>query len=123
MAKPARVRPAPESLRCGRKTVFTPPRESQHDPGLQPCGPNTPKPIPVVKGEETSDWPDLSQLSFFLSFLVAPSKLREPGMRKQTEISVFKGGSSACRRDKSNRPSGRKAAPCSLEAIGPQAVV
>ena len=48
---------------------------------------------------------------FFWSFLVAPSKLSEPIMRKQTEISVFKGGSSACRRDKSNRPSGQKSSP------------
>lgn len=99
---------------AGRQ-LFFPPLESQPEPGLQPCGPNIPKPIPVVKWKETSDWPDLSQLSifffFFWSFLVAPSKLCEPRMRKQTEMSVFKEGSSAYRRDESNRPSGQESSP------------
>lgn len=105
--KPTSIRPTSESLAFGRKTAFFPSLESQPEPGLESCGPNIPKPIPVVKWKETSDWPDLSQLSIFFFFLVVPSKLCGPRMRRQTEMSVFKEGSNTCRRDKNNRHSGQ----------------
>ena len=65
--KPTSIRPS-ESLEFGRKTAFFPSLESQPEPGLEPCRPNIPKPLPVAQWKETSDWPDLSQLPFLFFF-------------------------------------------------------
>lgn len=98
MVKPTSIRLS-ESLEFGRKTAFFPSLESQPEPGLEPCGPNIPKPLPVVQWKETSDWPDWASCPF-CSFFVAPPTMCAPRVRKADREASVQRGSSTHRRDK-----------------------